>query len=194
MSATPAIEAAPNRRTIRSPVTAVPHPDSASSSTAPPSSFRPVRSRVVQRPRLPGMAIGPGGQQPEADEAKGDRIKHGQVPWTGATGRGFGGGAGADPGGDGKADADGQTGQVEGDEQLVAVEQRGTSQREVVSALTMGIAAQKAAAIPNSMVQARRAGRPSCANASRPQVQNIADTSISARPSSVAGISRLARR
>ncbi|KTT98748.1 hypothetical protein NS355_08695 [Sphingomonas yabuuchiae] len=46
LSATPAIEAAPNRRTIRSPVTAVPQADSASSSTAPPSSFRPMRSRA----------------------------------------------------------------------------------------------------------------------------------------------------
>jgi len=45
-SATPAIDAAPSSRTIRSPVIAVPHHDSASSSTAPPSSFNPPRSRA----------------------------------------------------------------------------------------------------------------------------------------------------
>ncbi|KTT75480.1 hypothetical protein NS319_01010 [Sphingomonas sanguinis] len=44
LSETPAIEAAPSIRTIRSPVMAVPLDDRASSSIAPPSSFRPRRS------------------------------------------------------------------------------------------------------------------------------------------------------
>jgi len=45
-SATPAIEAAPNIRTIRSPVIPVPQADSATSSAAAPSSFRPPRNRA----------------------------------------------------------------------------------------------------------------------------------------------------
>ena len=49
-----------------------------------------AQPRIVQRPRLARMAIGSGGEQPEADEAQDDRIKHGQAPKSGGCGWGRG--------------------------------------------------------------------------------------------------------